>query len=330
MYCLSMRDSCRHRCSCLMYKLIKNAVVGFVQSLMSCFLLLLMFLLQCPNFQFISKMKASWLFLFSLLPFEAQVLASETVLAQAFSPELLESMSTDVQKLDLVCFGNTIDSNSASAVIKRASKHFSMKIVSTRVKNSLQLNGSSILLFESADQFRAAAPGIKWLSNPAVRFKHVFHAPNLSAIDVIESIKDGFSIDQVAFLMNETKNSIDLVSAFMFTSHTCRKLQLKTINKFNATTSTWNINEFFPKKYKNMHNCTLSLRAVYHSKHDRPDLFPTSAKTLNFTLNTTTEKAADLGNLKGFDLFDYAAPLQVVKTTKTCRSLSRLSSQLLK
>lgn len=229
--------------------------------------------------------------------------ASSGFVKSVFSA-LIKTSVEDLRKIDLICFGTTIDSNLASGIVKQTSKHLSMKIINAEIQEMWysQLNGSSVLLFESAQQFRDIAPDIKWQSNPRMRFKHIVYSPNLTAKDVIESVQNGFSIDQVAFLMNETNDSIELATSFMFTEQACRQIQLKMINKFNGTALTWANNKFFPKKYKNMHNCSLSLRKT-GLPSETPDFFPTLASKLNFTMKSE-KLMGNLEILRGGDLYD--------------------------
>ena len=85
------------------------------------------------------------------------------------------------------------------------------------------------------------------------------HVPGLKTFDISETIDDGFEIDHVNFLMNEDKESIELVAGFMFTEHACRELQLKSINRFDRKTSKWENSTFYPEKYRNFHGCELKI-----------------------------------------------------------------------
>lgn len=117
---------------------------------------------------------------------------------------------------------------------------------------------SSVLLFDSPERYKEGTANIKWLGNRWFRYNHIVYALNLTKADVIEVTKDGFEIDAVAFLMNETAESIELVSSFMFTAEKCRHNQLKTINRYNARASAWEKRDFYPPKYRNFFNCTLT------------------------------------------------------------------------
>ena len=142
-------------------------------------------------------------------------------------------------------------------------KSFEVKI---KVKNAklsgdkkFMLNDSSIVLFDSAQNFKAVAAKLIWVPDPRKRIQHLVHVPGLKTSDISETIDDGFEIDHVNFLMNEDKKSIELVAGFMFTEHACRELQFKSINHFDKTTRKWENSIFYPEKYRNFHGCELKI-----------------------------------------------------------------------
>ena len=126
-------------------------------------------------------------------------------------------------------------------------------------EEQFQLPDPSIVFFDSVEKFKALARNISWNSN---LHQHLVYVPGLTISDIIETLSDGFLIDEVNFLMNETLNSIDLVTSFMFTEQACRVQQLKTINRFNSNTSKWDGSIFYPKKYQNFHDCELTISKV--------------------------------------------------------------------
>ena len=60
--------------------------------------------------------------------------------------------------------------------------------------------------------------------------------------------------------MNETDNSIELVTAYMFAPRACKRLQLKTINRFHLKTMEWENSIFYPNKYVNFYGCNLTIQ----------------------------------------------------------------------
>ena len=140
----------------------------------------------------------------------------------------------------------------------------SVKLEKFSEEEKFKIKFSSIVFFDTVQRFNDNARKIMWTSDPKIRSQHVVYVPKLTIDDIIETLPDGFEIDQVNFLMNVTVNSIDLVTSYMFTEDACRVQQLKTINRFNSNTSTWGNSIFYPKKYQNIHDCTLkSIQSLY-------------------------------------------------------------------
>lgn len=225
-----------------------------------------------------------------------------------------QTLSNEQSKVDVVYFKSAKSASLASKVIKCASEFFSVRVVSFKNQSiwNKKLNDSTVLLLDSAENFRNIASSIDWLNNPERRQKHIVYAPNLTARDITKKIEDGFEIDQVAFLMNETTHSIDLVTSFMFTERACRQNQLETINRFNRTTLAWETRDFFPRKYKNIFKCRLTF--MTNDKVDQKfDMFPTIAKIKNFSITRVLMKTpAFKFPLQGADLFVYDLRLLAV------------------
>jgi hypothetical protein len=130
-----------------------------------------------------------------------------------------------------------------------------------------QLKTSSILVFDSVKVFKEACENIEWQGDPKNRYKHLVYVPHLKESDIVESIKNGFEIDNVDFLMNETPQSIELVASFMFTAEKCRDNQLKTINRFTRSNKSWKNSDFYPRKYQNLYNCSLTVAKSSYPGH---------------------------------------------------------------
>ena len=86
------------------------------------------------------------------------------------------------------------------------------------------------------------------MSNERHRNQHLVYVPGLTTSDIIQTFDDAFEMDRVNFLMNETDNSIDLVTGYMFSPQACKKVQLKTINRFDFQTLEWGNSIFLPKE----------------------------------------------------------------------------------
>lgn len=87
---------------------------------------------------------------------------------------------------------------------------------------------------------------------------HLVYIKDVTVRD-IKRIKDGFSIDNVGFLVNESEESIALDTSFMYTQTACRSNQFRIINKFQKAKMEWANKTFFLDKYSNFHGCDLTI-----------------------------------------------------------------------
>lgn len=166
-------------------------------------------------------------------------------------------------------------------IIRDVSRRVPSKVINAPPFSAVNLDASSVLIFDTSETFNQSAKSLKWLSDPSFRFNHIVYAPNLTKNDVTINVKDGFDIDQVVFLLDEKEKSIDLVTSFMFTPGKCRVNQLRIINRFYRTLGAWDGNEFYPEKYKNFHNCELT-SSVESYKHGGQ--LAVIAEVLNFKM----------------------------------------------
>ena len=132
------------------------------------------------------------------------------------------------------------------------------------------LGDSGIVFFESVKKFKQSVSNIWWVKNERLRNLRLVYVPGLTTSDIIKTIVDGFEIDHVNFLMHETDNLIELVTAYMFTPQACKKLQLKTINRFDLQTLEWENSVFYPNKYENFHGCELIVADNDYTDTDIP------------------------------------------------------------
>lgn len=144
----------------------------------------------------------------------------------------------------------------------------------------------TVLIFDTIELFKRSSRRVLFQTDAEKRNNHLIYVPGLTEEEVTQNIKDGFRIDAVDFLMHETDESIDLVTSFMFTEEKCRKNQLLTINSFNGKTNKWTNENFFPKKYQNLHECKLTYeddRDFSKGAHEER-IIKTLAKIYNFSL----------------------------------------------
>jgi hypothetical protein len=123
----------------------------------------------------------------------------------------------------------------------------------------IQLNTSSILLFDSAKSFHQQ--NISWQISKTESYHHLVYFPD-GKFDDLKNV-NVFSIDNVNFLINQTDESIDLVTNFMWREHhQCRVNHFVTINRFMKSTMQWKNMNFFSEKYENFHGCTLTVAVL--------------------------------------------------------------------
>lgn len=201
-----------------------------------------------------------------------------------------EYFAKEVMTLDIIYFeGGNLPSSSekwAENILKNKPKNLIITVKKEKISpEPLVVEKSTILFIDSVQDFEVISQNIYWQSDPKIRYKHLVYVPGLTESFINEKIKDGFEIDSVNFLMNETEKSIELVSSFMFTEEKCRENQLKAINIFSKETMKWNNSNFFPKKYQNLHNCILTV-----ASNEGNGLFGKVFEALSDSFNFTIER----------------------------------------
>lgn len=148
-----------------------------------------------------------------------------------------------------------------------------------------QLNVSTLLVFQTVKDFRQSRKNIKWLSGNQTRPRHLVVLPS-GKIDDFEDIEDGFPIDNVSFLVNDNQNSIDLITSFMFSPYLCRQNRFEKINTFKRNTLKWENKVFYPKKYQNLHGCSVVIKSKTIQSSQIFSIFATMVELFNFTVET--------------------------------------------
>lgn len=245
----------------------------------------------------------------SLLKSKTLNLLLRTLLSNSI---LSEYLSNNSNSIDLIHFG--VKSGKSEVLLTEV---LSIKTDSTAIKVSkcgkeypwkINLNISSILTFDSVKNFEEFRDKIVWQTNKATRHQHFVHIPNVT-IDDLENIQEGFSIDCVHFIMNETRNSIKLVTGFMFTAGRCRINHFVTINRFMRSSIRWKSSVFRPEKYQNFHGCNLVLGKVDLLTFIKA--YYDLAKPLNFKYNYRQFKSLEQAvSSKDVDLIEYTVTPQ--------------------
>lgn len=183
--------------------------------------------------------------------------------SRAISSILGENFLKTSQAVDLISFGvKSGKSEILMTEILRCQSHLTVTTKFGAVDPSKRnLNTSSVLVFDSVENFEKFRDDIVWQTHNATRHEHLVYIPNVTVAD-LEKIQDGFSIDTVNFVMNETQESIDLVTGFMFSPNKCRSNQFVTINRFVKSIMQWKSSAVSVRKYQNFHGCNLVLGRV--------------------------------------------------------------------
>lgn len=221
--------------------------------------------------------------------------------------EYLEQTS---QKVDVIFFGNqSTEMEDIVNQILTNSEKSSIQVSQFSLENHWRrkLNISSILIFESRLYFQNFCKYIKWVGDKRTRHNHLVYAPNISVSDITSNVKNGLDIDAVGFLMNETSESIELVSSFMFTKKICRENQFLVVNRFQSKKMNWEKSTFYPKKYLDFHRCLLNVGKL-GPNYQVTKIFHQLAKIRNFRMNRTMINLHDASKgISEFDLVDTLA-----------------------
>ena len=181
-----------------------------------------------------------WLFLLTLASAKDKNSVVVYAIHSIMNEHFATPSATSQGRIDVAWFGKGFP--------KLVEKLLKIKNTTTAIKffrvialnDTFYLPNSVIAIFDSVDRFKANAHYIKRATNREQRTHHLVYVPKLKYSDIINTFPAGFLIDHVSFLMNKTENSIECVTAFMFSPFfTCRQLQLETINRFDLNTLKW-------------------------------------------------------------------------------------------
>lgn len=170
-------------------------------------------------------------------------------------------------------------------IIRQSNGELSIQLGSCEVWE-IRLSTSSVLIFESPESFKEIFSRISWQTHKSKRYRHLAYISNGTSKDINDSVVNGWSVDNTAFLVDETEKSISLVTSFMFTEKKCRENQLVTINRFERRSMEWESDVFFPNKYRNLHSCAVQqIAGKYDTGNSMFDkILADMSTTLRFTV----------------------------------------------
>jgi hypothetical protein len=199
-----------------------------------------------------------------------------------------EYYSSNDHQIQVVNFGtrNEAAENTIEKLFKLSSTSISIQLSNHAFSSRIRLNISSILLFDSPEHFNRLKNTIMWQPNSKTTFRHLVYFPK-GEIKDIETFQSAY-IHAIDFLVDESRNSIKLVTAFLFSPGACRKIRINVINRFTRGRMKWENSNFFLEKFKDFHKCNIS---VGYNKHSVHEVYSILANQLNFRLFKSKKKS---------------------------------------
>lgn len=199
-------------------------------------------------------------------PLFIESLQAKSFMADAVVGILKNYYAEKSPKVDLIYYGKKFGYSETlcNEILRRKPHSVVMTVKSGENSWTRNLNISSILLFDSAENFNQNR--ISWLSNKHFRFKHLVVAPGINKNDMIRGY-DGFEIDEVLFLGTLLDGTIFITTSFMYTPIACGVHQTHLTNIFNIKTLQWTKKRFFfVNKYRNIYKCPVRMFVEEHKK----------------------------------------------------------------
>jgi hypothetical protein len=171
--------------------------------------------------------------------------------------------AANVHGTEVINFGkqNGVGEETIGEILKLQKQPMPVKsswLGSERPKSEkIQLNSPSILIFDSLENFKQTQGRINYQPRKFKRFSHLVYIPGADAKMIESHLTDDDLMDTVNFVVNETPQSIDLITSFLFSPVACYKNQWKIINRFTSERRRWENSDFYPEKYENLHKCEL-------------------------------------------------------------------------
>jgi hypothetical protein len=224
------------------------------------------------------------------------LICTSTVLARApvpIAPLAIKAMidgyfAKNVKNLEIINFGkkNGQAAQTMQTVLRLRNSLMPMKasrdIEGHQVFTEFKLNSSSILLFDSLENFW-------WLKDRIIfrhgtnSFTHLVYIPQCNIDYLFAAMGRKVFIEKVVFLVDERRHSIDLATSFLFTPTTSGMNVFHRINRFTRQQRRWGRSTFFIEKYKNLYGVGIDFLAKYVASY--PEIYSTFAEILNFTTN---------------------------------------------
>jgi hypothetical protein len=197
----------------------------------------------------------------------ANTRTAESLVPYAIKSMIDEYFAKNVHEIEVVNFGvrNGRGEETIERLLRLGNEKMPMKVIRDASEHlesdEYQLNNSSIVLFDSPENFNRTQHRIVFQHGQLISHPHLVHIHNAEIEDIQVIAYKSYTIDKTTFLVHETLHSIQLATSFMFTPEACRKNQFKVINRFTRGEKRWENLNFYVEKYRNFYKCPLKIDA---------------------------------------------------------------------
>jgi hypothetical protein len=252
--------------------------------------------------EFFAMTRLAVLFVICFASF-ANTRTAESLVPYAIKSMIDEYFAKNVHGIEVINFGvrNGRGEETIDGLLRLGNERMPMKVIRDTSKhlesNEYKLNTSSIVLFDSPENFNRTQQRIVFQHGFLISHPHLVHIHNAEIEDIQVATHKNYTIDKTTFLVHETLHSIQLATSFMFTPEACYENQFKVINRFTREEKRWENPNFYVEKYRNLYGCQLL---------EYPD---TTLVSLSSELNYTSEPVdISLISFKNFTFYVYYFP----------------------
>jgi hypothetical protein len=132
---------------------------------------------------------------------------------------------------------------------------------------------------------------MKWNHLQVSRNRFLIYIPKVELFN----IGLGMASNKIDFLVNETPQSIDLATVFMYSPGACFQPQFEVVNRFTRTRMKWENSNFFVEKYRNFYNCPIEFKSLEVKTKFHREFYTIFANDLRFQPVFTAKNHFELG-----------------------------------
>jgi hypothetical protein len=191
----------------------------------------------------------------------ANTRSDELLVPYAIKAIIDEYFAKNVHEIEVINFGvrNGRGDETIGRLLRLGNQRMPMKVIrdvgEQFESDEYKLNTSSIVLFDSPENFNRTQHRIVFQHGYLISHPHLVHIHNAEIEDIQVVAHKNYTIDKMIFLVHETLHSIQLATSYMFTPEACHENQFKVINRFTRGQKRWENSNFFVEKYRNFYKC---------------------------------------------------------------------------